>query len=364
MIIRTNTALLTAASGIDTAGNGWLRLTDTNTYLAGYALYTNAIPSTNSSIFVSLDMAIWSRYGGSSADGLVLFFYDASVPFKLGASGGSLGYAQKTGVAGMGGGYLGLGVDEFGNYSNPNEGRIGGPGAIGNAIAVRGPGSGVSGYRYIAGTGDGITPRLATRFYFPNDVVRPTGSTNAQHLEVLLSPNNQLTVHLRQGTNAQFLCFVADLSTYTRPSNLRLGFTAGTGGNAAFHELQNVFINATVGIPWDNDAGDSLWGTAGNWHPDGVPVAGSEIAFDNTYVHSAQTIDLGGTTRTVRGLSFDADFPYALNNGTLSFSTAAEPAGQLAISRSGVNGTALATIAANLLIDFALVPFSVNMLGR
>ena len=75
----TNTALLTAAAGIDTPGTGWLRLTSTNTYLGGYALYTNAIPSTNSSIFVSLDMAIWGGY----ADGFVLFFYDASVPFSL-----------------------------------------------------------------------------------------------------------------------------------------------------------------------------------------------------------------------------------------------------------------------------------------
>ena len=205
-----------------------------------------------------------------------------------------------------------------------------------------------TGYRYIAGTGDGITPKLATKFYFPNDVVRPTASTNAQHIEVLLSPNNQLTVYLRQATNAQFLCFVADLSAYTRPSNLKLGFTAGTGGNAAFHELQNVFINATVGIPWDNTSGDSLWATAANWHPDGLPVAGSEITFDNTYVHSAQTIDLGNTTRTVRGLSFDAGFAYNLVNGTLYFNTNTEPPGRFAISQSGVNGNGNMTIAANI----------------
>ena len=34
----TNTGLLTAAAGIDSPGNGWLRLTSTNTYLSGYAL--------------------------------------------------------------------------------------------------------------------------------------------------------------------------------------------------------------------------------------------------------------------------------------------------------------------------------------
>ena len=347
-VITTNAALLTAASGIDTPGNGWLRLTDTNSYLTGYALYTNAIPSSNSSIFVSLDIAVW----GGSADGFVVFFYDASVPFSVGGSGGSLGYAQRyTSVNGMGDGYLGLGVDEFGNYSNPNEGRIGGPGQIANGIAVRGPGTGVSGYQYIAGTGDGITPRLPTTFYFSGAKSRPTNGTDARHLGVLLSPNNQLTVYFRFGTNAQFLCFAADLSKYTRPNNLKMGFAGSTGGSVSYHELHNLLINANVGIPWDNNSGDGLWATATNWHPDGVPVPGSEIIFDNTYVHTSQTVDLGGATRTVRGISFDAGFPYTLTNGTLSFGTNAQPAGRLAISQSGVNGTASATIAANLQIS-------------
>ena len=173
----------------------------------------------------------------------------------------------------------------------------------------------------------------------------------ARHLEVLLSPNNQLTVYFRYGTNTQFLCFVADLSKYTRPSSLKMGFTAGTGGNSAYHELQNVVINTSVGTSWDNTSGDSLWSSGSNCHPDGVPIPGSEIAFDNTYVQSNQIIDLGGLTRTVRGLSFDADIPYTLTNGTLYFSTNTEPAGRLAISQSSVNGNTNMTIAADIQIS-------------
>ena len=339
----TNKAFLTAATGIDASGMGWLRLTDTNGYLTGLALNTNTIPSTNSSIFTSLDMAIWGGY----ADGFVLFFYDASVPFSIGASGGSLGYAQSA-TSGMGGGYLGLGVDEFGNYSNPNQGRIGGPGQIGNAIAVRGPGSLMSGYKYIAGTGDGITPRLGSLYYFPTYKTRPTNSVDARHLEALLSPNNQLTVYLKSGTNAQSLCFVADLSKYARPNNLKMGFTASTGGAMSFHELQNVTIAANIGMLWDNQSGDRLWSSASNWNPDGVPAAGSEIIFNNTYVQTNQTIDLGGATRTVRGISFDADFAYTLTNGIIYFSTNADSVGRLVISQSGINGNGNMTIDANL----------------
>ena len=75
-------------------------------------------------------------YGGTGADGLTFFMFDGATPaFTTGASGGSLGYAQKTRAGGGGldltgvpNGYFGLGIDLFGNYSNATEGRIGGTG--------------------------------------------------------------------------------------------------------------------------------------------------------------------------------------------------------------------------------------------
>ncbi|MEI7733308.1 MAG: hypothetical protein WCO56_27300 [Verrucomicrobiota bacterium] len=85
-------------------------------------------------------------------------------------------------------------------------------------------------------------------------------------------------------------------------ASMKLGYIGSTGGVVSYHELQNVFINATVGIPWDNNSGDSRWNTASNWHLDGVPVAGAEIVFENTYVQSAQTIDFGRRTDRARRL--------------------------------------------------------------
>jgi hypothetical protein len=103
----------TAITNPDPANNGWLRLTSTTGYQAGYAYYDTPIP-TGRGLVITFDYGAW---GGTGADGLSFFLFDGVTPtFNVGASGGSLGYAQKTGVNGLSGGYLGLGLDEFGNF--------------------------------------------------------------------------------------------------------------------------------------------------------------------------------------------------------------------------------------------------------
>jgi hypothetical protein len=142
-------ATMTSGAG-DPVNNGWLRLTTSATSQAGYAYYNTPIP-TDRGLVITFDYGAW---GGTGADGLTFFLFDgATKTFNVGASGGSLGYAQKTGISGLSGGYLGLGLDEFGNYSNPNEGRIGGPGrSPGRGRSWTGRGT--AGYAYLAGTTD------------------------------------------------------------------------------------------------------------------------------------------------------------------------------------------------------------------
>jgi len=148
------------------------------------------------------------------ADGLTFFLANASVltsGFTPGAYGGSLGYAQKTGINGLSGGYLGIGVDEFGNYSNPTEGRVGGTGFVPNAIAVRGPGSGTSGYNYLGGTSS-----LAGALSYPAST--SITSSEVDTIQMVLTSTNQLTVSIAYGGSSVFQTFfTANLSAYTRP---------------------------------------------------------------------------------------------------------------------------------------------------
>jgi type IV pilus assembly protein PilY1 len=166
----------------DTSGNGALRLTNGN---AGTASFSNGFNQngailSNFSFPVSNGIQITFKtvtYHGNSkgngggtgvdghdgADGITFFLLDDSVvsqswntPLDSGAFGGSLGYtcsntnndptvrsadSSVRGYDGIIGGYIGLGVDEFGNFLNPGDNTASGPGLQANRIGMRGAGS-------------------------------------------------------------------------------------------------------------------------------------------------------------------------------------------------------------------------------
>ncbi len=335
------------SGGADPSGQGWLRMTPNSTYLATYAYYGAAVDSRDTTIFASFEFTNWDDAGGGAGDGMTFFLFDGTKTFAVGANGGSMGYAQKTGVDGLNGGYMGLALDNYGNYSNPTEGRVGGPGFIPNAIAVRGPGNGTDGYEYIAGTGFGGTPPLDSELDFPSATSRPTAAADYRKVSITLSPGNQLSVQVQFGSGDPQEIYIADLSEFTRPETLKFGFTAGTGAAASYHELRNFSLSSVKAILWDNESADSLWGTGSNWYADGVPAAGADILLNNAFVTGSQSVDLGGATRSVRTLTLDAPFAYQLSNGTLNFDGAGNP-GTLSLAASSVYGNAAHTVGANI----------------
>ena len=189
-------------------------------------------------------------YSGSGADGFAIVLYDSSVGASpgVGAFGGSLGYAQKDAdlsdatvdTPGFEGGWLGLGLDEYGNYSNPTEGRDGGLGFISNAVAIRGQGSGQTGYTYLAGT-NSLSPVLwSTTTNYSGGRFRLTiDSRDTDHLYLTLERDEDL-----DGTYEPAIIDKIDAigTQGTPPDYIRLAVTASTGGSNAVHELDELLV--------------------------------------------------------------------------------------------------------------------------
>lgn len=323
---------LTAATGVDTDGSGWLRLTNNTNYQANAVWLNTAIPSVSNTIQVSFDMAMWGN-SANPGDGIGFFLWDASVPFSTGASGGSFGYAQKTGTDGMTNGYIGVALDVYGNYSSATEGREGGlgTGLYPDRVGVRGPGNGQTGYDYIDSTVSTLAPYSLD---FASNTSRPDQSTQYRKVRITLDSNDLLTVEVQFGENGLWVTlFSQDITSLgIRPDQLRLGYSASTGDATEYYEIRNLTVTATGtgdSSYWDNGAGTSIWdalsANAPNWNPDFTPSDRANIVFNDSYVTTNQNIMVKGT-RTVSSIFFSGTYSYSLNtnatnNGLIIFDT-------------------------------------------
>lgn len=334
-------------SVIDPTGQGWLRLATTTADQSNAAYFDTALPSLNNDITVKFSVAMWGDQGSAAGgDGITFFMRDASQPFSVGAFGGSIGYAQKTGIDGVTGGYFGVALDVYGNYSNPTEGRIGGVGAVPNAVVVRGPGTGQTGYNYLSGTGgynytatgtatvkDAGDPAVAGLPYslsFPTATDRPNQTLSYRNVEITLSSTSQLTVKMQFGEDAVWRTLVtANMSSFTRPDMMAFGFSSGTGGANQVYEIGNSFsVTATAASNtyfWDNTASTNKgqWGTGGdankNWLTDTNPPSKNNVIFNDSYVSSAQTVSLT-SNQTVGSMYLSGKYGYTFNGAsTLTF---------------------------------------------
>ena len=206
-------------------------------------------------------------YGGNGADGFAMVLYDSSVGANPtpGAFGGSLGYAQKLAALsdadedtnGFEGGWLALGLDEYGRFSNGSddcsngracsEGKEGGANTdVPNGIVIRGMGSELTGYTYIDGVeADPVLWKTSTN-YSGGRFKMTIDSRDPNHLYINLfrDPTG--------GTNYGTALISADAITIqgATPEYLRLAITASTGGSKAYHELDDLVVKG-VCRPYD-----------------------------------------------------------------------------------------------------------------
>ncbi|WP_264536225.1 HYR domain-containing protein [Flavobacterium sp. N1736] len=321
-------AFLTAGAGAkdgytDLEGSGYLRLTNSQGSQKGI-VYSDmySFPS-------AYGMTITFEYythGGNGADGIAFILFDATAsPVATGAFGGSLGYAQRNTETGFSKGYLGIGIDEYGNYSANNEGKSGGVAVLPSNITLRGAGTGTTGYAYLTSV---QTTALATPFNVAGNDRTATDNTKAgfRKMEVVLKPRSGggffINVYLTHGS-VRDLIINNYAYTTTAPSNLKFAISSSTGGSNNFHEIRNLNITvdqSTLLTPVAN--ADSLIGCVG------LPATSGDItANDNGTVNTLgtinkSTVDLDTATagiQTSNTVAGKGTFTYDSSTGNVTF---------------------------------------------
>ncbi|WP_153108775.1 DUF6701 domain-containing protein [Propionivibrio limicola] len=233
--------------------SGYLRLTDKTTNNAKAATVPGIFPAAGN--YISVEFKHYA-YNGSGADGVAVTFSDYSVPPVPGAYGGSLGYAQKTGINGFAGGWIGVALDEYGNYPNPTEGRVTGPGFKENSVGVRGSGSGTSGYPWLGGKLP-VSPGI--------DNQSATSPSPGYAYQVIIDARNEFStpkgtsVVVNRDTGSGYSELVSIPNVYTAvpsgytqaavPANWQISFTGSTGSSTNIHEISGLKICAQMIFP-------------------------------------------------------------------------------------------------------------------
>jgi hypothetical protein len=247
---------------------GYLQLTSATDFRSGGMLYTEPIPATQGAQF-TFDQ--W-QYGGTHADGIGFFLVDGSGTLTTtGADGGSLGYAQRGTIQGITNGYLGVGLDVFGNYPLDLE-TAGGTKGLGcpadeqspypggvripNVIGIRGPGDASTGYCWLTGTiepgqsatppGSGLTPSDEYKSSLPGDLWGTTLADSERSVRITIAPGDYPTVTVdvdfHDGNGFQ------QVLSYTMkdkaPKTYMFGFSASTGGAYDVHLLRDVVVRS------------------------------------------------------------------------------------------------------------------------
>jgi len=261
-----SSAYLTSGNG-DASNDGWLRLTNSNLNQKGFAYINSTFPS-SLGILIDFQYTAWRDYGSDvGADGIGVFLFDAASTstFALGGWGGSLAYAPNTTLGtttGLAGGYIGIGLDEYGNSSNPTEGRVGGPGQQCNSITLRGPTtsnpSTTNPYLTSYQLQTSNTSDVNSIDYNTVTTTRPTDAQFYRRVKIsivpigtVMVPKFRITASWRLspgGSDTQL--FTYDTNT-PPPALLKLGFAASTSRSYNYHEIRNLIVTTPGGFRVD-----------------------------------------------------------------------------------------------------------------
>ncbi|MDR6846815.1 hypothetical protein, partial [Flavobacterium granuli] len=257
-------ALLTAGP-IDPDGSGFLRLTSNANQKKG-AVWSDV---TSFPSYYGIDMSFeYYTYGNTStngADGIGFILYDAkTINPTIGPPGGNLGYTEnkpKPNSDGFTTGYLGIGIDEFGNFSYIGGGT---PDKKPNSITLRG--SYLDGYPYLTSV---QTTALTPSFNIAGGSRTATtlGSTGYRKIRIILKPavsNTGYIVNVYLTHEATTVHIITDYAyTTPAPENLKFAFSSSTGNSNNYHEIRSLNFDVSATLSNPVAASDTLGGCAG-----------------------------------------------------------------------------------------------------
>ncbi|MCB4205309.1 hypothetical protein LF845_10110 [Deferribacterales bacterium Es71-Z0220] len=207
-------------------------------------------PSQDNYIEIEFEHNAYDNPNG--ADGVTIALADAAVVDRLlsdnisdiaGAYGGSLGYAQRSGLHGFRGGWLGIGIDEYGNFANDNEGR--GKNCqshpptyrVKDSITIRGTGDNETGYCFIANSGSlnpGVDNSTAKNYKYKISIDTRNNKTFIKVDRDILDGNGyQTIINWHDATQ-----------NATPPDNFKLSITGSTGSVTNIHSFDDLKISA------------------------------------------------------------------------------------------------------------------------
>jgi Bacterial lectin len=208
-----------------------LRLTGNTFNQTGYALYTEPVAA-DRGLNISFNMYQYNATTKPGADGISFLLVNGNqAPSKAGAFGGALGYK------GLTGGYLGVGFDEFGNYSTKMIWGNGTSQKEPNSIVIRGAQS--AGYPQIR--------RVLASQPLASDAATAR-SAAMRHVVISISTSGVVTVKVDYGrgpvTEISKLNLNDTPGQPPLPSTVKFGFAGSTGNNTDIHEVSNLTISA------------------------------------------------------------------------------------------------------------------------
>lgn len=250
-----NTNWITSASSgnfIPRIINGHLQLTQAVRAQSTASSYQYLYPALGNKIEVEFD---YMAYGGNGADGLAIVFSDANITPQAGAFGGPLGYGFKNNSEavkpGFTGGWLGIGLDEYGNYSKEGGSINHNSNSTSQSVVLRGSGQNYSGYNYISG--NRVSP----------DIDNNNGNSQTHRYRITIDSRNNNTANVTversvqwKGDSPRFSTIIGPINVLSNqynqaaiPENFIMSLTGSTGQLYNTHEIDNFKVCALYSKP-------------------------------------------------------------------------------------------------------------------